>query len=225
MKSYFNKKKIQYMIKEQWTTVLTMVVLCVIIALVFFSYKSLNDAKSQLEVLEAESTLLKNRTDTLKYNKNLTQDQIDTYNKILAALIPESEDFFSIIYALDMISRQTGFIITDYTINLANTSKDKISLVVEGKGDTEAFLTFLKNYHVSGNRLITSEKIDYSGTKVTNTKIVLNLYNKKFAFHESVVPQLTTKDVATLDKIKEKVSLSFMDETESGDYETRPNPF
>ena len=67
-----------------------------------------------------------NRSDTLQFNKTLTEDQIVVYNKILTTLIPETEDYFSIIYALETISQNTGFSIVSYTINLSNTSRKTV---------------------------------------------------------------------------------------------------
>lgn len=211
--------------RDYWSTLLTVVSLIVIFFLVSASYKTYKESTNQLDVLKEEVNLLKNRTDTLKYNKQLTADQILEYNKVLTSLIPDSEDFFSIIYALETISKQTNFEIVSYTVNLPKTSPEKIPIIVEGRGDTAAFLNFLQNYEFTGGRLVTSEKIQFSGTSYTNTRVTLNFYNKKFAFNQTVIPQLTKQDIDQLETIKSKIRISYGQNSTDTEYETKSNPF
>lgn len=222
-----NIRRIKYFIRDYWSTLVTILSLVVIFMLVSFSYKTFKESKNQLDILQEEVALLKNRSDTLKYNKTLTEDQLTTYNKILTSLIPETEDYFSIIYALETIAQQTGFEIVTYTINLSRTSPEKMSINVEGRGNLTSFLNFLQNYEYTGGRLITSERIEFSGVSFTNTRVALNFYNKKFTFNESVIPQLSQKDIAKLEEIKNKVQITFKEEGEdaASDYETKSNPF
>lgn len=222
-----NTRKIRFFFKDYWSTVLTLVSLVVILFLISLSYKNFKESGDQLTILQAEVNLLKNRSDTLKYNKSLTEDQIVAYNQILTSLIPEQEDYFSIIYALETIGSKTGFEIVGYTINLYKASREKISITIEGKGNVQSFLTFLKNYSYMGGRLITSERIEFSGTDFTNTKVALNFYSKQFTFNESVIPQLSKEDITKLESIKNKVQVSFLEneDEESTDYETKSNPF
>jgi len=191
------------------------------------SYKTYKETRNDLDVLSEEVKLLKNRSDTLQYNKTLTEDQIVVYNKILTALIPETEDYFSIIYALETISQNTGFSIVSYTINLSSISREKLSINIEGRGNPDDFKRFLNSYKFAGGRLITSERIEFSGVNFTNTRVALNFYSKKFTFNESVVPQLTKQDVAKLEDIKKKIKISFKNEETStkAEYEIKNNPF
>ena len=227
MTKFYNVKKLRYLLRDHWLTFVTIGALFIIVILLFSSYKTYKDSKEELTILKEEVNLLKNRSDTLKYNKSLTEDQITVYNKILASLIPESEDYFSIIYALETISQKTGFNIVSYTINLSGTSREKLTLNIEGKGDLEAFKNFLNNYEFMGGRLVTSEQIEFSGANFTNTKVGLNFYAKKFTFNEAVVPQLRKEDVDKLEAIKQKIQISFTDNAPStdGEYDTKANPF
>lgn len=226
MKNPFNLRKIRFFVRDYWTSLVTLAALIMIMLLLMVSYTSYKGSKEDLDILREEVNLLKNRSDTLKYNKSITEDQITVYNKILASLIPENEDYFSIIYALETISQKTGFSIVAYTINLSGSSREKLSLNIEGKGDLEAFKQFLNSYEFMGGRLITSEKIEFSGTNFTTTKVGLNFYSKKFSFNEAVAPQLSKDDISKLEQIKSKIQVSFAtDDASNTDYETQSNPF
>lgn len=226
MKTFFNVRKIRFFVRDYWPSLVTLVALGMIILVLMISYKSLKDSKGDLDILREEVNLLKNRSDTLKYNKSITEDQITVYNQILSSLIPEYEDYFSIIYALETISQKTGFSIVAYTINLSNSTQEKLSINIEGKGDIEAFKQFLNSYEFMGGRLVTSEKIEFSGANFANTKVGLNFYSKKFSFNETVVPQLTQKDIDKLEAVKNKIQVSFTpDKSNSSDYTTSNNPF
>lgn len=220
-------RKIRYFIRDYWPTLLTLFALVIITLLIMASYKTYKETRNDLDILTEEVKLLKNRSDTLQFNKTLTEDQIVVYNKILTSLIPESEDYFSIIYALETISQNSGFNIVSYTINLSNTTKEKLSINIEGRGDPEAFKRFLNEYKFGGGRLVTSERIEFSGVNFTNTRVSLNFYSKKFAFNESVVPQLNKNDVAKLEDIKKKIKIAFKDEEIpiKSEYEVKDNPF
>lgn len=213
--------------RDYWPTILTLVSLGVVVLLIMGSYKTYKESKNDFDVLIEEVKLLKNRSDTLQYNKTLTEDQIVVYNKILTSLIPETEDYFSIIYALETISQNTGFSIVSYTINLSNVSREKLSINIEGRGNPEDFKRFLGAYKYIGGRLITSERIEFSGVNFTNTRVSLNFYSKKFTFNESVLPQLTKGDVSKLEEIKKKIKISFKENSEpkKEEYEVKDNPF
>lgn len=198
--------RLRMIFREHWKVFLSLGI-CVILSMVtLVVYGQFNAQKKEVDLLEGEVEMLKNRYDTLKYNKTLTEDQIKDYNKLLATLIPETEDYFSVIYALDEISKVSGFLITDYNIDVNSTSKEKLTLSVEGKGDANTFLQFLNSYQFNGGRLVTSDKIQYGGTGSTATRITLNFYSKRFAFNETVqVPQLTKEEIEKLNVIKNKV--------------------
>ena len=89
-----NIRKIRYFIRDYWPTLLTLAALGVVTLLIMVSYKTFKESKNDLDVLTEEVKLLKNRSDTLQFNKTLTEDQIVVYNKILTTLIPETEDYF-----------------------------------------------------------------------------------------------------------------------------------
>jgi hypothetical protein len=200
--------------------------LCLI---VFVVYAKFNTQKKEVDLMSGEVLMLKNRYDTLRYNKLITEDQIKEYNKLLASLVPETEDYFSIIYAIEEMSKASQFHITDYTIDVNATNTERLTLNVEGKGDTDAFLSFLQQYQYVGGRLVTIDKIQYGGLSASATRIGLNFYSKRFTFNETVqVQQFTKEEIAKLESIKDKVKFQF---SSSGyqnidtSYEAKKNPF
>jgi len=222
--------KIKNIIRAQWTVVVSFVVFLLLVIVVLVFYKKFNEETKSVDLLTGEVQMLKNRYDTLQYNKTLTEDQIKEYNKLLVNLIPESEDFFSIISALELISVDSKFSITDYVVDMSKPNKDKLTITIIGKGDTEAFRSFLEKYQFGGGRLITSDKIEYGGgSNSANTKISLTFYSKRFAFDETLRDtQLSKEELERLDKIKQKISLNFVS-TDSQlvdtDYKLKKDPF
>jgi len=219
-------KKIQFFVKDNWIVLISLFVFFIMLILVNYSFGALSLARIEEDNLLKETQQLKSRVDIVKANAELKSDQIRIYNKMLTMLIPDSEDFFSIIYALEKIGVETGFVISNYTVKVISTTRNKISLVVAGKGDADRFIKFLQNYNFIGGRLATSETIQFSGTNV-DTQVNLNFYNQKYIPNDGQLPQLSVKDMERLALIKEKVNIDFTAEKETIDteYEITDNPF
>lgn len=225
----FQFYKIRRILTDQWQMILSFVVFLLLLIVVFIFYARFNAQKKEVDLMSGEVLMLSNRFNTLKYNKTLTEDQIKEYNKLLASLIPETEDFFSIIYALEEISRVSHFIITDYAIDVNKTNREKLTLTAEGRGNSEEFLNFLQQYQFAGGRLVTSDQIQYGGRNSGSTRITLNFYSKRFAFNETVqVPQLSKEEIQKLEVIKKKITLQFSSsdyQTVTTDYAIKNDPF
>jgi len=219
-------KKLEFFFKDNWIVIITIFVFSIMLILVNYSFGALTLARIEEDNLLREMQQLKNRVDIVKANAELKNDQIRIYTKMLAAMIPESEDFFTIIYALEKISIETGFIISNYTVKVSSTTRNKISLVIAGKGDVDTFMKFLQNYNYIGGRLATSETIQFSGTDV-DTQVNLNFYNKEYVPGKDIVPQLSPKDLEKLAAIQDKVQIDFTEEQEvlGTDYDITDNPF
>lgn len=225
----FRIYKIRRILIDQWSLLVSFFVFLLLLFVVFIFYARFNSQKKDVDLMSGEVLMLKNRFNTLKYNKSLTEDQIKEYNKLLASLIPETEDFFSIIYALEQISTASHFDIVNYEIDVGKTNKEKITLTAEGRGQPDEFLNFLQEYQFAGGRLVTSDQIQYGGINSGNTKITLNFYNKRFAFNETVqVPQLSKEEIEKLDAIKSKIKLQFSSsdyQSIDTDYAIKKDPF
>jgi len=218
-------KQLQFFVKDNWIILVTLFVFFMMILLVNYSFTAFSLARIEEANLKEETKILKNRVDIIKTNSQLKADQIRIFNQVLSTLIPDNEDTFTIIYALEKIGAETGFVISNYTVNVSASTQNKISLVVSGKGNINTFMEFLKNYNYIGGRLATSETIQFSGTNV-DTQVNLNFYNKKYVADQEIVPQLSSQDLDMLQKIKEKVKINFVTTEETNtDYEITSDPF
>ena len=225
----FRFYKLRRIIINQWQLIVSFAVFLLLLLVVFIFYARFNAQKKEVDLMSEEVVMLKNRFNTLKYNKSLTEDQIKEYNKLLASLIPETEDFFSIIYALEEISTVSHFEITNYEINIGKTSREKLTLTAEGRGNSDEFLNFLQQYQFAGGRLVTSDQIQYGGMNSGSTRITLNFYSKRFAFNETVqVPQLSKEEIQKLLAIKQKIKFQFSSsdyQSVTTDYAIKNDPF
>jgi len=121
----------------------------IIVIYIFFSLsfiKKIAQASTSISTLTQEISDLKKKSQLVSYKQEIINEGIDLAqtNKLFTKLIPNEEDFFSVITALEKISLETNFLIVNYSINLKSSTKNKLSLTVEGKGDQDAFFKFLK---------------------------------------------------------------------------------
>ncbi len=203
-----------------------------IIIYIFFSLnfvKKIAEATSNISKLSREITDLKKKSQLVNYKQEIINEGIDftETNKLFTKLIPNEEDYFSVIAALEKISVETNFLIINYSINLKSSTKEKLSLTIEGKGDQGAFFRFLKDYRYIGERLITVDKIDYRATGFTQVKLIVNFYSGKSTQKNlSSSTKLTEVEKNLIKTIKEKVSLELKtEEASTSSYPVKSNPF
>lgn len=182
--------------------------------------------KTEIGKLEEKINQEKVKQNILLASQNEEIQNIDEDVRILKSLIPDSENHFTIIYALEELSKQTNFIITAYSLNLTNSNTDKTSVTVTGIGDQEAFLRFLENYNLAGGRLITAEKIEFNQNQPGGSNIVLNFYSKKVSSAEDL--NVNYEEVLRkMAQIRSKVNIAFQSPEDeiSEAYPVETNPF
>lgn len=230
------KTKIDYFLLKQLrfhtlyiVCVLLFIVCTIAIAVMLDVYKKESDAK--VAVLKAEINELQQKKDFINYRKDLDEDSLDnieTINNSLTQLFPETEDYFSVIIALERLSQKTNFIISSYTINLQSSTPEKLSLVITGQGDRESFLRFLQNYNFAGGRLITIDKISYTTDEFSGTKLGINVYHGK-TVNKDTIPVLSKEEQLLLQTIRQKMTFNVKSEAsniqDSVDYPTKEIPF
>ncbi len=202
------------------------------IIVLFIGILKLSQANSTISKLSLEINQLKKQAEPYTYDDQ-TKSVIENDLKLLNTLIPNVEDYFSIIYSLERLSDKTGFLIVGYNVDLKTSTKNKIKLSVSGVGDSNAFLNFLKNYNFDGGRLITSDKIEYDSDKSDITKLNLTFYtsnlNKSFSLNDQNEQIINIDKLLTeIEKIKEKISFDFISqdvEENNFDYPKKSNPF
>lgn len=169
----------------------------------------------------------------LKDKRNLVIDlkanQLDQAIQTLNTLIPSSEDYFSIIRAIETLSSQTGFSITSYRISLSDISKQLIPIQITGTGSTTSIVNFLNGYHHSGGRLITINSLEYS-PNATKIDLAINFYNyKSMKSDSSVGIRFDAKRIDKFVAIGESLTKSIGSEEKINpqdfNYPARSNPF
>src|SRR3972149_9523987 len=71
----------------------------------------------KVDVLKKDISSLQSRFNLLN-SVAADSASLDNDIKLLNSLIPNIEAYFSLIYALDALSRKTGFVITSYSVNM-----------------------------------------------------------------------------------------------------------
>ncbi len=175
MKINFNPY-LKALFKENFIYILTTFILIIITVSFFLIYlPQLWELDKKNQQLTQENKVLNNRLYFI--NNYFKNEPIDLHLKILYSLIPVKEDYFSIIYTLDNLSKITGFLITSYTINLSQSTPEKLKITVTGTGDKQAFMNFLQKYNFAGGRLVTADEITLSETEMSEMNINLTFYN------------------------------------------------
>lgn len=185
--------------------------------------------KSKIATLKAENVDLMNKI-TLMNSAVPDSEKLDEDVKFLNGLIPDVEDYFSVIYSLEQLSKKTSFIITSYSVNVKASTTDKLKINVTGVGDSQSLINFLKDYNFSGGRLITSDKVqldpNFSGSIIIN----LTFYNKKTTASNKLEMSVKNSTYKELEDLKNKVNFNFdgtdaANRTNALDYPKKSNPF
>ena len=158
-----------------------------------------------------------------------SSDKLDEDLNFLNILIPNIEDYFSIIYALEKLSQKSNFVITEYTVNVEKSTAEKLKLSVTGIGESQFFINFLKNYNFGGGRLITSDKIKIDPNFFGSIKIDLTFYSKNVSTGKNLELAADEKIFKELETLKSKVNFSFDSNGETNNpdlnYPKKSNPF
>lgn len=226
------KTKINYylfrLLKENAVHLVSLIfIVTVMVVGVVFFIERFSNLQQKITLIDKEIVDLQKKSEFVSYKQQIVNEGIDLpeVNKILTQLLPNEEDFFTVISALEKISKDTNFLMTSYAINLKATKKDQLALTVEGQGDDQAFFNFLKDYRYLGGRLITLDKIDYKTTGFAQIRLNINFYSgmEKASANETA-KQLSSKDKKLISEIMSKVKINLV-EDEATSYPTKANPF
>ncbi|MDO8496939.1 MAG: hypothetical protein Q7S61_00150 [bacterium] len=214
--------------RENASTLTAFAVIPILMFLLMISIKNYTALQEQYNNTQTELTQMDSKVKALNSVKNVPPQELDDLNQLLTQLMPETEDLFSVIYAIETLSNKTGFIISSYTINLDKSKGGKLSIAVDGVGNEQTFLQFIQSYRYEGGRLITIEKIDMPSRGGGNLKLDLNFYAKQtpLAQTQTTTEFLQGKDLELLRSIKDKVKIVIKDDSNTSvDYPTKDNPF
>ncbi|MEK7070388.1 MAG: hypothetical protein AAB966_01135 [Patescibacteria group bacterium] len=194
-----------------------------------FMIGNFTKSNSEIKSLETEVKDLTGKKEAFDKAIFEVSDSLDEDNKLMTSLIPDSEDYFTLIYSLDQLSQKSSFLITDYAVDLKASTSEKLSLTVKGVGDGETFKSFLQDYNLSSGRLITIDTMSVDAkTLGTEYTLLLNFYNKEVSteFEGNKSYKVSVKD---LQEIRSKVSFVLTSEDVNreldNDYPKKDNPF
>lgn len=197
----------------------------IIFFLIFYQINNFSQYTQKINLLNKEIGNLEKKDNVLS---TLKPNDINQLIFILDQLLPGSEDYFSIIYALETISQKSGFRITSYSISLNDQQKDQISIKVGGEGDSRTFLKFLETYQFKGGRLITIDSVNFSPKSFRN-QLVLNFYTKNLNnLRESEILTINKKTIYLLKRINSELKFSQRKEDleeKYPEYSVKADPF
>jgi hypothetical protein len=209
--------------------VLNAVAVALILFVLWVNSGKVYDNTQKADRLQSEVRDLQRRVDLLK-GTSLSEESLGSSVKMLTSLVPNTEDYFSVIYALEKLSQKTNFLINSYSINLRSSTKNKLKLTVTGTGDQNAFLKFLSDYNFGGGRLITSDKIELNRQTSGDIKIDITFYSKetKPTTNQKAMP-LSRTMIEELAAIRDKIQFGLKEGTEEANidfsYPRKINPF
>lgn len=213
--------------KRNLPLLLGLAALCLIsLLLIYWNYQNYTENSAKVSALESELEVLTRKKNLIDFKNQVTDSafDLDTANQVLTQLIPTSEDYFSILVAIERLSAKTNFIITSYNINVDASNPNKLAILMEGKGDPASFLEFLKEYNFSGGRLLTIDKIDFSQEIFSDTKINVNVYSGSAAKTPTSLTE--NVDIPFIEQILSKVEINLKQSEEvDSNYPTKSNPF
>lgn len=202
----------------------------IVLTIVAFSifFQRYQEQQTQISTLEQDLSGLNQKVEMIRYSEQIESRNIDimTLNRSFSRLLPEKEDFFSVIFALEKLSKDTGFVISSYGLNLEKSDVQRLSLSVIGSGNTESFIQFLNNYNFGGGRLITMDSINLNNVGYDELKLDVNFYTaQSTAPNGSAAIKFTPDDEALIQRVQQKIQFISDTPTSSPDYEKKNNPF
>lgn len=166
---------------------------------VFGAYDKVQSAQIELEAQKGTATLIQSN------QASLTTSIIE-YNEVLNKLIPDEETYFSVIGAFEQLSEETGVTINSYTINLDQTTDQKLSLELSISGDQESILRMLRDYNYASGRFLTNEEVDFTVGNTSAISFGVNLVHAKTEVSQvDTSITISPKDIQFMEEILQKM--------------------
>lgn len=188
-----------YPIIALWVINLVLVGCCI------FGVTRLIASFEEYSQIQTDVTQLQAKVDLVNENRKIDPEELDRLTTVLSRLIPDTEDSFLVISTLERLSQQTGFSLEKYTVNIPSSTDEKLSLAIDGSGDSQAFLQFLSAYQYGGGRLVTNEELEFSPTNLNNVRLTLNFYHKRTSNNLEGDKKITQKDFELIKSIEQKM--------------------
>ncbi len=172
----------------------------------YFAYQGITTSQL-IEETRQEQTKLQGEISYFNLASKLAANEVEGYNTLLLRLIPEVEDYFSIIASLERLSLYTGLDVSRYSIDLPEQGKDKYTLSIVGTVPQSILPLFLANYQYGTGRLVTIESMTLSDSKENNINLVLSFYSQAVTPSNILkVGSLSQEDIALMKQIQSKMT-------------------
>lgn len=166
--------------------------------LFFFSMNTYNEVQLTKDDLDNK----KSEASYITLAEELAATKVNGYNALLQRLIPETEDYFSIIASLERMSIRTGLKITRYNLNLPTAGQEKFTLTIVGTVPIEDLPRFLNTYKFGTQRMVTIEAIQITNQPENNVRFTMNYYSKPVTgTNFSQVASLSQEDLTIMEEV------------------------
>lgn len=184
-----------------------------LVLIIFAAYLGYTAYNKQQEMVQQQyvTEAMKSNADLVQANKSLLSERIEDYNRVLDQLIPDTETYFSVIAAFEQLGARTGVSVESYSINLTETTEEKLSLDLNIIGDLEAIATLLRDYHFVSGRFLTNEEVTLTFGEDVVIDFTVNLVHKPYVPQLGGVADITAitinqEDIAQMEKIIEETN-------------------
>jgi hypothetical protein len=174
-----------------------------IIGVIIYGVFYVNNLRLELDNLNLRLEETKQLALLVKNNKDLLEDKVSTFNEALDQLIPSQESYFQIISALERLSINTGLKLDDYTINIQDTTSEKISFSMITEGTVSQIQNFFKTYNFASGRLIISEKMTLTQNDQNQSlSFDLSMFNAAYDIGQVTdIPAVKEEDVKMMEEV------------------------
>ena len=169
--------------------------------LIYFGFKTF-DAQTEYASSSANIESTKGSVLLIKNNKTLLNKELTVYIDTLNNLIPDTESYFRVIDALEQLEKAHNVNVDSYSIDLQQTTEEKMSLELAIQGSKEDIESLIGSYQFISGRLITNDSLNINLVESNSISFPISLYHKKYENAESEVSiVISQEDIDFLDQI------------------------
>jgi len=169
--------------------------------LIYFSFKTFG-VQTEYSTSSANIESTKGSVLLIKNNKTLLNKELTVYIDTLNNLIPDTESYFRVIDALEQLEKAHNVNVDSYSIDLQQTTEEKMSLELAIQGSKEDIESLIGSYQFISGRLITNDTLNINLEESNSISFPISLYHKKYESAEeegNIV--ISQEDIDFLDQI------------------------
>lgn len=178
----------------------------VLVLLIILLSNSIVSVRNEYVFQEEQLNNTLDRIARVDSSKEIPEEQIDRYNKILSELIPKNDTNLDLYSSLELLSTNTGFVLYNYRINQRENIQGTESLKVIGEGNEDDLNAFLDTYKWASGRLITLSEFSLESGETELAEMDLNLYTSRESNTQAELDRITQRDIQFLNSVVSEVS-------------------